>query len=175
MTWGKVLAGGTIVFALVFGVAMYWLQVYAYYDEVQYAPDEVRLTPLVTETPEPVPADGFQGIDANSSPLRYRACFTLPMSVAMMTETYVTYDEAVPLNAPNWFDCFDAKAIGEALDTGEAFAFLGEKNIHYGVDRVVAVMEDGRAFAWHQLNNCGETAYDGTPVGDECPPREMSQ
>lgn len=172
MSPGKALAGGMVVFALVFGAVMYWLQVYAYYDEVQYVPDEIRLTPLVTEMPEPVPVDGFEGIDANSSPLRYRACFTLPMSTAMMTETYVIYDKAVPLVAPNWFDCFDAEAIGTALETGKAIAFLGEKNIHYGVDRVVAVMEDGRAFAWHQLNNCGETAYDGTPVGEECPPRQ---
>jgi hypothetical protein len=35
---------------------------------------------------------------------------------------------------------------------GEALAFLSEPNIHPGVDRVVAVFPDGRAFAWHQLN-----------------------
>ncbi len=32
-------------------------------------------------------------------------------------------------------------------------AFLGEKDIRDGgVDRVIAVYPDGRAFAWHQLN-----------------------
>ena len=152
MTWGKIMAGGTLVTALVAGVLMYWLQVYAFYDEVAFTPDEVMLTPLVTETPEPIPVDGFEGIDADSSPLRYRACFTVPMSLPMLTETYVMYDEAEPLIGPGWFDCFDAEAIGEALESGEALAFLGQKNIHYGVDRVVAVFGDGRAFAWHQLN-----------------------
>jgi hypothetical protein len=29
---------------------------------------------------------------------------------------------------------------------------LSEPEIHPGVDRVVAVFPDGRAFAWHQLN-----------------------
>ena len=29
----------------------------------------------------------------------------------------------MPLTAPGWFDCFDADAIGEALDRGEALAF----------------------------------------------------
>ncbi len=35
----------------------------------------------------------------------------------------------MPLNAPGWFDCFDADAIGEALETGEALAFLGSRDI----------------------------------------------
>ena len=61
-----------------------------------------------------------------------------------------------PLTAPGWFDCFDAVAIGEALEKGEAIAFLSQANIHPGVDRVVAVFPDGRAFAWHQLNAASE-------------------
>lgn len=172
MNIGKLLAGGTVVIALALGGLMYWLQVYAYYDEVDYAPGDIELTPIASQRPETIAAEAFEGIDADSSPLRYRACFTVPMSLAMMTETYVIYDEAEPLTAPGWFDCFDAAEIGAALTSGQAIAFLAEKNIHYGVDRVVAVFDDGRAYAWHQLNNCGETAYDGTPVGDACPPRE---
>ena len=46
------------------------------------------------------------------------------MTQAMLTETYKTYEGAVPLIAPSWFDCFDATAIGEALEKGEAIAFL---------------------------------------------------
>jgi hypothetical protein len=172
MTKGKFLAGGLVVVALLGGALMYWLQVYAYYDRVDFGAEDIQLTPMVTEVPEPIPADDVSGIDASSSPLRFRACFTTPLSLPMLTETYVIYDEAAPLNAPNWFDCFDAQAIGAALQSGSAVAFLGEKNVAYGVDRVVAVFEDGRAYAWHQLNNCGETAYDGSPVGEACPPRE---
>ncbi len=55
------------------------------------------------------------------------------------------------MTAPGWFDCFDANAIGEALERGEALAFLSQAEIAVGVDRVVAVFPDGRAYAWHQL------------------------
>lgn len=75
------------------------------------------------------------------------------------------------MTAPGWFNCYDAVAIAEALKSGQAQAFLGVKNIHYGVDRIVAVTSDGKGFVWHALNNCGEKAYDGTVVGEECPPR----
>ena len=70
----------------------------------------------------------------------------------MLTETYALYDAPTPLIAPGWFDCFDAMQIGAELEAGAAMAFLSEPDIHPGVDRVVAVFPDGRAFAWHQLN-----------------------
>ena len=57
----------------------------------------------------------------------------------------------MPLNAPTWFDCFDAEKIGDALETGEAIAFLASR-IAPQIDRVVAVFADGRAYAWHQVN-----------------------
>lgn len=137
--------------ALVAGVAIYWLQLYAFYDEVS-AEDGIRMTNLVTGQPEIVIYDSFEGIDADSSPLRYRSCFTTTMSLAMLTETFEPYEHATPLTAPGWFDCFDAVSIGAALEQGEALAFLGERDIKDGVDRVVAIFPDGRGFAWHQLN-----------------------
>ena len=73
-------------------------------------------------------------------------------SQAMLTETYRLYPPPTPLNAPPWFDCFDAPAIDRALRGGEAIAFLSEPDILPGVDRVVAVFADGRAYAWHQLH-----------------------
>lgn len=136
---------------------MYWLQVYAFYEPVKFEPGaEIRLTPIIGEVPEVILADNVQGIDATSSPLRFRACFTTPLSQAMLTETYRVYETAVPLVAPGWFDCFDATKIGEALERGDAIAFLSEPNISPGIDRVVAVFPDGQAFAWHQLNEPAE-------------------
>jgi hypothetical protein len=61
-------------------------------------------------------------------------------------------EEPTPLTAPGWFDCFDAAAIGAALEAGEAEAVLGERNARAGVDRVFAVFPDGRVYGWHQLN-----------------------
>lgn len=166
---GKLIGITLMVIALAAGIAMYWLQVHAFYEEV--SAQDIALTVLVTDAPEPILADNIRAIDADSSPLRFRACFDTPMSTALLTETYVTFDAPEPLNAPGWFECFDAAAIGAMLETGEATAFLGQKNIAYGVDQVVAITDDGRGFVWHQLNNCGELAYDGSPVGEECPPR----
>jgi hypothetical protein len=150
---GKFLGGFIVVTSLIAGAVMYWLQVYAFYTPVTFTPGaEILLTPIASDTPEPILAENITGIDADSSPLRFRACFTTPMSQAMLTETYRPYPTPVPLTAPGWFDCFDAAAIGAALESGDAIAFLSQSNIHPDVDRVVAVFADGHAYAWHQLN-----------------------
>lgn len=139
--------------AAIAGIALYYLQIYAFYEPVRFEPGaEIRLTPIIGDAPEVILAENVQGIDASSSPLRFRACFHTPMSQGMLTETYKVYDAAEPLVAPGWFDCFNAEKIGTALETGEAIAFLSEPEIAPGVDRVVAVFPDGSAYAWHQLN-----------------------
>lgn len=149
---GRIVGGGIVGIALIAGGLMYYLQVYAYYDRVSAEAVTMQMVPLASGTPEPILVDGFQGIDATSSPLRFRGCFTTPMSLAMLTETYEIYDAAEPLTAPGWFDCFDAGEIGAALEDGGAVAFLSTRDIADGIDRVIAVYPDGRAFAWHQLN-----------------------
>ncbi len=148
---GKIIGGGIVALALVAGIAIYYLQVYYYYEEVDASVEEVALT-LLGGAPEPILAENVEAIDATSSPIRYRACFTTPQSLAMLTETYEMYEGAEPLVAPHWFKCFDAMEVGKALEDGRALAFLGQKNIAHGVDRVVAIHEDGRGFVWHQVN-----------------------
>jgi hypothetical protein len=153
MTTGKIVAGAIVAIAVIFAAVVWYTQIYAYYEEVPAGSVAIRLTPLGEGSePEPMLAEEIEAIDAESSPLRFRACFRTPESLALLTESYIIFDEAVPLVAPGWFDCFDAEFIGQALESGEAIAFMGEKNIVDGVDRVVAVFPDGKAFAWHQLN-----------------------
>lgn len=137
---------------LIAGVAIYYLQVYGYYKDVDLNTVDLRLTSVVSDEPEMILTQDVQAIDADSSPLRFRACFTTPASLAMLTETFVIYDNATPLTGPGWFECYDAAKVGEALDNGRAIAFLAQADIRDGVDRVIAVFDDGRAFAWHQLN-----------------------
>jgi hypothetical protein len=150
---GKIVAGGIVLTGLAAGIAMYWLQVYAFYEPASFTPGaEILLTPIIGDTPEAIVVADVQGVDAESSPLRFRACFTTPLSLATLTETYKVYEAAEPTIAPGWFDCFDAQAIGAALETGEALAFLSQAAIAPQVDRVVAVFPDGRAYAWHQLH-----------------------
>lgn len=169
---GKFLVMILLLCAVLAGGGMYYLQVYGFYEEVQATnEDDVQLTDLSSGTPEVILYDNFKGIDSDSSPLRYRACFETPMSQALLTETFEVYDNPVPNNAPEWFDCFDAQAIGAALEDGSAIGFMGTFNVIYGFDRVVAVTQDGRGFVWHQLNECGEAAFDGDPLPAHCPPR----
>lgn len=166
---GKIVGLAILISAGIAGAALYYLQVYGFYEEATAEVQEVRLMSLASQSPEAIEAAGITAIDAESSPIRFRACFTTPASLAMLSETYVLLDRATPRNAPDWFDCFDAASIGAELGAGTALAFLGEKNVAFGVDRIVAVTEDGRGYIWHELNDCGEKAYDGTIVGEECP------
>ncbi|GAA6189281.1 DUF6446 family protein [Litorivita sp. NS0012-18] len=172
---GKFLAGLIVITALAAGAAVYYLQVYAYYDEVTASgTEDVVMTSLTSGAPEPILYDGFEAIDSDSSPIRYRACFSTPLSQAMLTETYEVYESAEPNIGPPWFTCFDAKEIGKSIEDGEAIAFLGTANIHYGVDRVIAVLPDGRGFAWHQINHCGEAVFNGKAAPTDCPPAPES-
>ncbi|WP_047996991.1 DUF6446 family protein [Puniceibacterium sp. IMCC21224] len=150
---------------------MYYLQVYAFYEPViATGTDDVQLTAKVSGEPEVILYEDFRAIDANSSPIRYRACFTTPMGLSTLSDTYKEYVGAAPRVAPGWFDCFDAEAIGEDLEAGRAMAFTSQRNITYGIDRVIAVTQDGRGYIWHEINDCGDKAYDGSPLDDTCPP-----
>ena len=166
----RIIILGTLVIALIAGAAIYYLQVYAYYNDISDQVENVQLTSISTGEAEGILFENIKAIDSTSSPLRYRACFDTGLSLALLTETYEIYDNAEPRVAPAWFDCFDAKQIGADIEAGQAVAFLGTQNIQYGIDRVIAVYDDGRAFAWHQINFCGEVVFDGNPTPPECPP-----
>jgi Family of unknown function (DUF6446) len=151
---GKVAAGFIVLTAALAGVFVWYTAERAFYEPVAFQPGaEIRLVPIVGDEPEAIVVADLQGIDAESSPIKFRACFTTPLTLATLTETYREYPAAEPLIAPSSFDCFDAETIGKALESGEALAFLSEPEIHPGVDRVVAVFPDGRAYAWQQLND----------------------
>ena len=170
---GKFLAVLLLGSAVIAGASMYYLQVYGLYDEVKTS--DVQLVSVVDDLPESISFDNFQAIDSQSSPIRYRACFTTDLSISLLSETYVGLEKASPRSAPKWFDCFNAAAIGAELAAGTAVPFLGQKNVHFGVDRIVAITDDGRGYIWHDLNDCGDNAYDGTIVGEECPGREATE
>ncbi len=144
---GRVIGGALIGAAFIAGAAMYYLQVYAFYDRVEVA--EIPLT-ATDGTVTPVPVAAFEGIDSDSSPIRFRACFDVSSDAA--AEDLAPYPQAEPLIAPRWFDCFDAAQIAADLQSGAARAVLAQTEIRDGVDRVVAIYPDGRAYAWHQLN-----------------------
>ena len=150
---GKLVGGFIVGSAFLAGAAVWYLQTYYFYVLPDPAGVEIKMTSIAEGVPEAIPVDGLRVIDATSSPIRFRACFVTPLSLATLTETYRLYDQPIPLNAPGWFDCFDAGRIEEALASGAALAFLGDPDVAPGVDRVVAVFENGEAFAWQQLRS----------------------
>ena len=66
---GKFLAGLIVIAAVLAGGAMYYLQVYHFYDEVAArGTDDVQLTALVSGQPEPVlRCHGFTGFQVSNS------------------------------------------------------------------------------------------------------------
>lgn len=171
MNIGKVLVGALVLTAVIAGASLYYLQVHAFYEEVTPTGDDVQLVSLVSQEPEPILFEDFEAIDADSSPIRFRACFTTQMSHSLLSETYVSYDTPEPRNAPSWFDCFDADSIAAEIKDGTALTFLGAKNIAYGIDRIVAITEDGRGYIWHEPNACTENTFGGKQDDAECPER----
>lgn len=169
---GKFVVIVIVLGALVFGAGLWYTQVYGYYYEVAPRPgQDVMLVAQGSGQPEPIAYADFRAIDADSSPIRFRACFTTPVDPAVLAAGFVAAPDKTPRVAPGWFDCFDADAIAAEIEAGTAATWLGAKNIAYGVDRIVAITAGGRGFVWHDLNDCGEKAYDGTQVGEDCPPR----
>jgi len=151
MTTGKIMASMLVLVALLAGVAVYYLQVYGFYEDVNEITGarEIVMT-LPDGSTRPVAVSDFKAIDASSSPIRWRSCFTLdPAEVA----DAAPYPAATPLNGPGWFQCYSAKALTADLEAGNARAILGQSEVRPDVDRVLVVYPDGRAFGWHQLND----------------------
>ena len=165
---GKILSLAILVCALIAGAGMYYLQVYAYYYEVPEDQAEVVLT-TTSGAAEVLDVLDFQGIDAESSPIRYRACFSTTLEFDTLLERFEAHTGSDPRNAPGWFDCFDAAAIGGMIEAGDAVVLTGQRNLEFGIDRVVAITRDGRGYVWHDVNDCGDKLYDGSPKGTDCP------
>ncbi|MBA3326323.1 MAG: histidine kinase [Rhodobacteraceae bacterium] len=140
---GKRLMIGLLAFAAVFAAALVWFQFFAFYESVS----EVG---ALTVAGRAVPVDGYEGIDASSSPLKRRGCFRAdPAAFAGAAPA----PEAEPLVAPFWFRCFDARALSLDLDAGRAAAFALATDAPEGFDTIVALYPDGRGYLWRQLND----------------------
>jgi hypothetical protein len=162
---GKLVVILLLAVAVAGGVGIWYTQTRAFYAPVE---GPVTLT-LWDGAAAPIPVGDVRAIASNSSPLGFRACFEHELDPGAVAAE--PRPRAAPTVAPGWFDCFDAEALGALLAEGGARAFTGYENAAYGVDRIVALAPDGRGWAWHVLNDCGERTYDGTPVGEACPDR----
>ena len=145
---------------------------------MKYSPDTVDSSRTLVTIPSsistvvPSASDSVKGILSGKSFSSDNA-FETSEDLDVLREIYLVYEDAVPKIAPYWFDCFDAKELGLALkdkDYGEVF--LSKKNIVYGIDRVVAILANGNGYVWHEINECGDKLYDGSPVSNECPEKD---
>ena len=162
---GRAVAIFLIICAALAGGAIYYFQVYAYYQRLGAGDVDIKISRGVFAGS--IEARNLQAINSDSSPIRFRACFEATGSITVGASRY---SDPVPLQAPIWFSCFKAGEIGADLRAGAARAFLGEANVTYGVDRVLAIYSDGRGYAWQQLNPCGTALYNGRPLPADCPP-----
>ncbi|MDO5646737.1 DUF6446 family protein [Paracoccus sp. (in: a-proteobacteria)] len=154
MNQGRIAISMLALSAVLAAIAVWYLQVYAFYDDV----DEITGTQTLFITQAdgelaPLPVRDFRGIDKSSSPLGYRACFTVDHADLAGLPVFA---DPTPTIGPSWFRCFNARGVGGDLESGAAQGFLSQADIRPGVDRVIAVYPDGRAFAWHQLNETAE-------------------
>lgn len=110
----------------------------------------MTLVPVGGGAAEDIEADDLTVRSANAEPDSLWACFRVINSIPMLTESYEIAEGAVPAAPTIDMPCFDADAIAADLASGAAFAFVGARDIAPGLDRIVAIYDDGRAFAWHQ-------------------------
>ncbi len=140
---GSYLVVGLVGFTFLFGMAFWWFQQHAFYEETWA--EEVVIAGKVHTVVD------WRGVTSDSSPLKMRACFLLQGEVEAPPAL-----DAAPLVGPGWFNCFSAKTISDALAKSYAKAYLAAANDPPGFDRIVAVFPGGRAFMWRQLNHQGQ-------------------
>lgn len=139
---GKRLIQGFLVFLALFVAGLIYTQFFAYYTRQR---DVTELTIAGAQ----VPVAGYDGIDATSSPLKLRACFTID---AAAVASLPLAPDATPLTPPFWFGCFDTGALTADLASGAATAHMLAADTPPGFDMIIAVYPDGRGFLWRQLS-----------------------
>ncbi|RMC34265.1 DUF6446 family protein [Paracoccus alkanivorans] len=146
---GKIVGLVLILSAAVAGGGIWYAQEYGFYDEIAPGSPAAAVQIQTDAGARDLQMADFKGIDADSSPIRWRACFRIEGDFP----DAIPFEGATPLIGPRWFDCFDAEQIGADLESGAARAVLSQSEIHPDVDRVLAIYPDGRAYGWHQYND----------------------
>ena len=134
-----------IAFLLIFTLLLFYFQNFAFYERLTVK------SRLAIEN-KMVEVINYNGIDASSSGLKLRECFTVTEESFEIKDLTI-YQKPTPLKAPFWFECFNSKSITNDLNTNKAVAFLSKKEEFDGIDKVIALYPDGTGFQWRQLND----------------------
>jgi len=139
---GKVTVILLISVILIFGVVFFYFQTFAYYAKIS---DKENI--IVNN--KNIRVHDYVGIRSDVSKLKLRGCFKVDPSLFKLLDIN---QKAAPLSAPFWFDCFDYKDIQSDIDKGFLKAYLAEKDEAPGIDRYIAISQDGMGYEWRQLN-----------------------
>ena len=139
---GKITVIFLVGITLIFGVFFFYFQTFAYYSKVS---NKEKI--LVNK--KQINIQDYRGIRSDVSKLKLRGCFKVDPT---QFEFFDTTDKGSPLSAPFWFDCFDYVEIQSNIDNGILKAYLAEKNEAPGIDRYIAISQNGLGFEWRQLN-----------------------
>ena len=127
---------------VIFSVALFYFQNYAYYESI-----DARQNMVFGNKRYKI--SNYQGIESISSGLKLRECFDID---SLDDIDLPKYENPTPLTAPFWFKCFNAEIITKDLEHGKASAFLSKKEEFDGIDNVIAIYPDGKSYRWRQLN-----------------------
>jgi hypothetical protein len=166
---GRLAVVALLAFAVIAGAGLFYLEQFHWYDLREAGQGTIALAGP-DGAPVTIAVRDLAVAEGDASPLKYRACFATDATPESLAGRVAAYAEPEPTIAPLSFPCFDAGEIAAALDAGRATAYRAAEEVTYGIDRVVALTADGRGYAWHQLNVCGERVYDGDPPPPGCPP-----
>ena len=129
-------------FTVLFGITLYYFQVFAFYEKVNSVTQIKVLNRAVEVT-------NYTGIDSSTSGLKLRGCFKAdPKDFSGLTLA----SNPTPLSAPFWFECFDNVKLQRDLNKGLLKGFMAKENEKDGIDRIVAIYPNGDGFQWRQLN-----------------------
>lgn len=146
MKSGTMIGIGMGAIALIVGVGVYYLQGYAYYDRVEGL-DAIEIGG------QSFAVSDYDGLDNESLPLRLRGCFQIsdPQGALAAGEPD---PEALPFEAPSWFECWDVERLASDLKSGAAKAVIAESETlgdEFRTERLVAVYPDGEAYQWRRI------------------------
>lgn len=130
---------GLIAAALVLVGAGWW-----FYGHVGFKP---TLEHEVTIAGQVYEVDRWIGASAPRAPEKTRACFRIQREIVAPPEL-----EPRPTPGPDWLRCFSVEFLREALASGDAVAYVAERDDPEGWNRVIAILPGNRAYMWHQPN-----------------------
>lgn len=139
---GKLIVIGLIGFSFIFGLVVYYFQVFSYYSRVE------GLSHIFVDGKK-IEVSDYNGLDSSVSGLKLRGCFKTDVKEFV---EFQKFERPTPLAAPFWFKCFDYENIQKSLTKNLAKSFIAQENELDGIDRIVAIFPDGTGYQWRQLN-----------------------